>query len=142
MSSIDKWERCSNYPECYSGTCDCLIDHLTGKSMSRLKPYVGKNHEGDPKFKVDRNKPIKPTKADKEEVKNANRSRKKGARQDGKRFIKKHLDLLSKGICPTCEVGILIPVKTNDGDGKTIEYYECDECKETFVKELVDGRDS
>lgn len=60
--------------------------------MTRLKPYVGKNHEGDPKFKVDRNSPNKPTKEDKLRVKNANRSRKKGARRDGKDEIKKQLE--------------------------------------------------
>ncbi len=103
--------------------------------MARLKPYVGDNHKDKPKFKVDRSSPIKPTKQDKLEVKNANRSRKKAKRQEARKEIKRKLDLKTKGICPQCEEGILIHTISDDN----VEMYCCDNCDEVYTKEEVEN---
>ena len=64
-------------------------------SKRKMKPYVGESKEGG-KYYFDEDTTEAPSaskrKALKEEIKNANRSLKKSARQEGKQKIKQFLD--------------------------------------------------
>jgi hypothetical protein len=60
-------------------------------TSNKMKPYVGENHKGEGKFTVSKGRGLGISQTSKLITKNANRSKKKGARQEAKKEIKKYL---------------------------------------------------
>ncbi|NJO63191.1 MAG: hypothetical protein HC836_34720 [Richelia sp. RM2_1_2] len=69
-----------------------LKDRKTGKPKKKRKnPYGSEDKKGEPKFFATPGKGLGVSKLGKLIAKNANRSRKKSARQEGKKIIKTEL---------------------------------------------------